>query len=83
MLNQFTAEATGRPVFAGPVEATALGNLGMQILATGALRSLDEVRQLIARSFPPRVYEPREPEKWREPYARFREYCGGSTAPPP
>ena len=83
MLNQFTAEATGRPVFAGPVEATALGNLGMQILATGALRSLDEVRQLIARSFPARLYEPREPEKWKEPYSRFKEYCGGSTAPPP
>ena len=83
MLNQFTAEATGRPVVAGPVEATALGNLGMQILATGALKSLQEVRQLIARSFPPRVYEPREPEKWRAPYARFKEYCGGSTAPPP
>ena len=44
LLNQFTANATGRPVIAGPVEATALGNVAMQMLATGHVSSLDEAR---------------------------------------
>ena len=40
LLNQFTADATGRQVVAGPAEATALGNIAMQMLATGAVGSL-------------------------------------------
>jgi rhamnulokinase len=75
LLNQLTADATGRRVIAGPTEATALGNIGMQMLATGAARSLTEVREVIARSFPPQVYEPRETDKWQEVYKTFREYC--------
>lgn len=59
----------------GPIEATALGNVGMQMLATGTASSLAEVRQMIARSFPPQVYEPAEPGKWDEVYDRFRQYC--------
>jgi rhamnulokinase len=75
LLNQYTADATGRRVLAGPTEATALGNIGMQMLATGAASSLPEVRRVIARSFPAQVYEPRETDKWLEVYKRFREYC--------
>lgn len=75
VLNQFVAEATGRRVFAGPVEATALGNIGMQMLATETVTSLAEVRQVIARSFPTRMYEPIEPEKWEKVYKRFKQYC--------
>src|SRR5262249_38497589 len=52
LLNQFTADATGRTVLAGPVEATALGNIAMQMLATGAVASLAEARAVIDRSFP-------------------------------
>ena len=52
LLNQFTAEATGRRVLAGPVEATALGNIAIQMLATGAVASLQEARAVIERSFP-------------------------------
>jgi rhamnulokinase len=54
LLNQFTADATGRRVLAGPVEATALGNLAIQILATGEASSLAEARAMIDRSFLPR-----------------------------
>ena len=52
LLNQLTADATGLPVVAGPVEATALGNVAVQMLATGAAASLAEARAIIDRSFP-------------------------------
>ena len=57
LLNQFTANATGRPVIAGPVEATALGNIAMQMVATQKM-SLAAARDIIDRSFPTTRYEP-------------------------
>ena len=51
LLSQFAADAIGRPVVAGPIEATAAGNILMQMLATGAIASLAEGRQVIRRSF--------------------------------
>ena len=58
LLNQFTADATRRTVVAGPVEATALGNIAMQMLATGAISSLAEARAIIENSFPAARYDP-------------------------
>jgi len=75
LLNQFTADATGRRVLAGPVEATALGNIAMQILATGEASSLREVRAIIDRSFPTEVLEPADTEKWDQQMERFEQYC--------
>lgn len=75
LLNQFTAEATGRRVVAGPVEATALGNIGMQMVATKAAGSLEEVRDIIASSFPPEIFKPCEDNDWEKAYARFKYYC--------
>src|SRR5580693_8174445 len=66
LLNQLTADATGRRVLAGPAEATALGNVAIQILATGGASSLEEVRAVVDRSFPTEVYEPLETAKWDE-----------------
>jgi rhamnulokinase len=80
LLNQFTADATGRRIVAGPIEATALGNIGVQMLATGGANSLAEVRRLIAESFPAQVFEPREPEKWQPALERFRQYCSTPKA---
>lgn len=74
LLNQFTADATGRRVVAGPVEATALGNIAMQMLATGSVTSLDEARAIIGRSFPVECYEPSSAERWERHYQRFQEY---------
>jgi rhamnulokinase len=74
LLNQFTADATGRTVVAGPVEATALGNIAMQMLATGAVSSLAEARTIIERSFPVDRFEPAAAELWDNHYARFLEY---------
>jgi rhamnulokinase len=79
LLNQFTADATGRRVLAGPVEATALGNLAMQMVATGAVPSLNEARNLISTSFPARVFEPKNTYQWDEAYGRFLALSANST----
>ncbi len=79
LLNQFTADATGRRVLAGPVEATALGNLAMQMVATGAVASLSEARDVISASFPVRVFEPKDPDRWDEAFERFRTLSANST----
>ena len=75
LLNQLTAEATGRTVLAGPAEATAIGNVAIQILATGAATSLQEVRAIVERSYPTETFEPRDPEKWNRQAERFEHYC--------
>jgi rhamnulokinase len=74
LLNQFTADATCRPVIAGPVEATALGNVAVQMVATGAVPSIVEARQVIERSFPVQRLEPIAPERWSEHYPHFKQY---------
>lgn len=74
LLNQFTADATGCAVLAGPVEATALGNIAMQMLATGAVGSLAEARAIIERSVPVERFEPSSTGRWNEHYARFQHY---------
>jgi rhamnulokinase len=58
-LNQATADATGKPVLAGPVEATAAGNVIVQAVAAGRIGSIAEGREQLARSVPLRGYEPR------------------------
>jgi rhamnulokinase len=58
LLCRLTAEVTGRRVLAGPVEATALGNVLVQALAAGRLHSLAEIREVAAASAAPEVYEP-------------------------
>ena len=74
LLNQFTADATGRRVIAGPVEATALGNIAMQMLATGAVSDLAEARRIIEYSFPVERFEPSAADRWSAHYRRFRDY---------
>jgi rhamnulokinase len=71
LLNQFTANATGKPVIAGPVEATAIGNLLVQAMAMGRLSSLAEARQLVRRSFTLEIFEPGRQDAWSEAYARW------------
>ncbi len=74
LLNQFTADATGRQVVAGPAEATALGNVAMQMVATGAAGSLAEVRAIIDHSFPTEVFAPGDTARWDEQFGRFYQY---------
>lgn len=71
LLCQFTANATGKPVIAGPVEATAAGNVLVQAIATGAVGSIEEARQIVRNSFELETFEPRETAAWDEAYAKF------------
>jgi rhamnulokinase len=74
LLNQLTADATGRTVHAGPVEATAIGNLLVQALALGHLSSLAEARAVVRRSFPVETFEPgADSGDWDAAYARYLE----------
>jgi sugar (pentulose or hexulose) kinase len=73
-LNQFTADCTGRTVIAGPVEASALGNIAMQMVATGAVSSLSEAREVIEQSFPVERFVPVEQDRWNREYRRFHSY---------
>jgi rhamnulokinase len=80
LLNQLTADATGTKVLAGPAEATALGNVAIQILATGQASSLEEVRAMVDRSFPTEVFEPLATDKWDRHAERFEHNCGSIYA---
>ncbi len=71
LLCQLTADACGKPVSAGPVEATAVGNLVVQLRSLGLLGSLAEGRDLVRRSFAVVDYAPRPDPRWDEAYARF------------
>lgn len=78
LLCQLTADALQRPVLAGPVEATALGNVMAQALARGDVRSLAEIREVIRRSFDIQVYEQRgDGAEWSEAFAGFERLISG------
>jgi len=71
LLCRFTANAIGKPVWAGPVEASAIGNMLMQLVALGECKDLKEARELVAASFPVDVYEPEADAGWVEAYGTF------------
>jgi rhamnulokinase len=71
LLCQWAADACARPVIAGPVEATALGNVMVQAIATGHLRGLKEGRESIAASAGQSHYDPVHHSAWDDAYGRF------------
>jgi rhamnulokinase len=71
LLCQFAADATQRQVLAGPVEATAIGNIMLQALARGYVKSIAEARELIRRSFEVTTYDPVFASGWDEAYGRY------------
>jgi rhamnulokinase len=73
LLMQFAANALGRPVVAGPVEATAVGNIMMQAIATGRLASVAEGRQMVRDSFPLKTFEPQDSAAWSAAYEKFKK----------
>ncbi len=75
LLNQFTATACGRPVIAGPIEATVMGNLLTQVRARGELSSLADIRAVVRDSGDVTEIEPENPAAWNEAYERFTRLC--------
>ena len=71
LLNQLAADATGRTVVAGPVEATAIGNVLVQALGLGHIATLAEGRALVRRSFALETYEPHDTAAWDEAYEKY------------
>lgn len=72
LLNQMTANATGKPVITGPVEATAIGNMLVTAIATGDIANLDQGREVVRNSFEVNRYEPKDQSAWDAAYERYR-----------
>ncbi|HEX3726344.1 MAG TPA: FGGY-family carbohydrate kinase, partial [Pirellulales bacterium] len=75
-LCQATADACHRTVLAGPVEATALGNILVQAIAAGDIASVSQARDVVRHSFQVIPYQPRNPAIWDEAYGRFSMLVG-------
>ena len=71
LLNQYTANATGKRVVAGPSEATAFGNIMMQAIGAGVIDSLDEARAIIRASIKTEEFLPQDSEEWNAAYEKF------------
>jgi sugar (pentulose or hexulose) kinase len=71
MLNQFSADAIGMPVVAGPVEATAVGNAMVQALGMGVIKSMHDALPIIRKAFPIKAYKPQNAAGWDSAYHRF------------
>jgi len=76
LLSQFAADAMQRPVVAGPIEATAMGNMLMQALALGHIGSHAQGREVVRNSFQVRTYEPGDAAPWDELYGRYLQLVG-------
>jgi rhamnulokinase len=73
LLNQMTADACNRPVVAGPVEATAIGNMLVTAIALGEIANLEEGRRIVRQSFDVNQYEPRNIQAWDEAFGRYQK----------
>ena len=76
-LCQAAADACARRVVAGPIEATATGNLMMQAVAAGDVGSIAEAREVIRRSFEVKEYQPQNTAAWEDAYGRFERILAG------
>ena len=74
MLCEMTAGANGRKVIAGPVEATALGNIAVQLMALGEIENVAQARQIIAQSETTYEYLPQDTATWDAAYEKFKTY---------
>ena len=79
-LNQATANATGRRVLAGPAEATAGGNVVVQAIACGEVRSLADGRAVVARSVRAKPYEPQHAREWERARERYQQVAAASSS---
>jgi rhamnulokinase len=73
LLSQFAANATGRTVYVGPIEATAAGNILIQAMALGQLKDLAEIRRVVRHSFSIITHQPHDTSVWDVAYNRFKD----------
>ncbi|MBK8933610.1 MAG: rhamnulokinase [Chloroflexi bacterium] len=73
LLNQMTANATGLPVIAGPIEATVIGNASVQLIALGEIADINQARAIVAEMAELAHYEPQETAVWTDMYGRYQE----------
>lgn len=79
LLNQLTADACGRPVVAGPVEATALGNVLAQMLARGVIKHVAQAREIVRQSFPVRRFDPSPQRSIDVALDRYRKLASATS----
>ncbi len=78
-LCQMTADSLGIPVVAGPTEATALGNIFLQLIALGEVKDISEARKIIRETEKVKIYTPEEQETWLEGYKKYEEIILGGN----
>lgn len=76
VLNQWTANALGRPVITGPVEGTTMGNLLVQLMALGEVKDVAEIRQVVRQSCEVETFEPQDVEAWQQAYSGYLRVTG-------
>ena len=72
LLLQMTAQSCNVNVYGGPIEATALGNVAIQLMSTGAIKDIKEARKIIAKGENLKLYEPKDNEDWEKAYEDFK-----------
>ena len=73
MLCQMIADASGKEVIAGPVEATVIGNSLVQLVSQDIVKDISEARDIVKQSFSVTTYQPQEQKEWKIQYDRFQE----------
>ena len=73
LLNQFTADATGLPVYAGPIEASAIGNILVQAMYHDVISNINQAREIVEFSFRQDFYKPNPSRYWDEAYVRYQK----------
>ena len=73
LLCQMAADACNCRVIAGPIEATAIGNVMMQIVSSGEVSSIEQAREVVRNSFDVEEYTPKQTQRWDEAFARFEK----------
>jgi rhamnulokinase len=76
LLSQLPANALNRRIIAGPVEATATGNILAQLIATGEIDSITDGRRIVKNSFDQETFKPTDTKMFDEAYTRFHKITG-------
>ncbi|CDA88847.1 carbohydrate kinase FGGY family protein [Ruminococcus sp. CAG:563] len=71
LLCQMTANSCDRTVKAGPIEATVMGNVAVQLMSNGSVENIGQARKIVAESSELKTFEPKDTDKWAEAYEDF------------